>query len=268
MAKVAERRGLNASTVLGLIIGVGSVLVSIAMEFGELNPDLGTPFLKVSALLIILGGTLGATMCSFPMRQVVGLTKFTRNALFTRRRDLDGMIKTLVSTAEKARREGLIVLEQDISRIDNDFMKKGLRLIVDGTDPDTVVSILTRELTAIEQRHKVGVDIFTSMGGYSPTMGIIGTVVGLIGALSKSAVGAGEETSAVVAAIATAFIATFYGIALANLIWLPLAGKLKAVSEEDIIYHDMILEGLISVQSGENPRLVEERLRGFILGGA
>lgn len=252
---------INLSTVVGLIIGVGSLVLSGAMELHHLNPDVNA-FLKPSALLIIFGGTLGATMVSVSWHSIKKFPVFLKKSFLEERHEIRELIPQLVSFAEKARREGILSLQDNVEEISETYCRKGLQLIIDGTSPETVAEILEAEIDIMKVRHKEGQEIFMLMGGFSPTMGIVGTVLGLIAALSEAAGGA--TTEVVVAAIATAFIATFYGIGAANLLWLPLQSKLKALSEEESFYRETIMAGVLAIQGGENPRIVEEKLLVFL----
>jgi chemotaxis protein MotA len=256
-----SRGGIDLSTILGIIGGIGSLLLAIVMEFNELNPDLGSPFLKISALLVIFGGTVGATMLSFKMDEMMRVPKLIGIAFANVHFDAAAFVDKILKLAELARREGVLRLEQEIAALEKEdqFLSLGLRLVVDGVEPQMVEDMLNSEVDTMSDRHKVGIEIFTSLGGYAPTMGIIGTVVGLISALAKAGAGS-SDSSAVVGAIATAFIATFYGIGSANLLFLPLAGKLKVKSQHETFVKRVEIEAIKAIQSGENPRVVHDKL--------
>ncbi|MEW5693493.1 MAG: motility protein A [Candidatus Hydrogenedentota bacterium] len=254
--------GINLTTILGLILGVGSVFLSGAMEVLHLNPKGINPFLKPSAIIVIFGGTIGATMLGISWSTFLRIPKLLWLTLKEPKYDPKQLINTFVSFAEKARREGILTLEADLEEIEDLFFKKGLQLVVDGVDPETVKALLENEIENTKLRHKEGMDVFNQMGGYAPTMGIVGTVLGLIAALAMAA--AGEETGKVVGAIATAFIATFYGISSANLIFLPLQEKLKVLDEVEERYRELVMFGLISLMSGDNPGIVNEKLSVFL----
>ena len=245
-------------------MGVGSLVISMVLEFRELNPDFGSPFLKVSALLIIFGGTFGCTMLSFPMEQIRNIPTLFRIALFWEQSDDMALVETVSKLAEVARREGILALEpkRDELRATYPFLAKGFELVIDGRPPEVVKEVLTNEIYAMEERHKVGAEVFTCLGGYAPTMGIVGTVVGLIGALSKAGESTGDPT-AVVEAIATAFIATFYGIATANLLFLPIATKLQRRTEREVFLRIVQTEGILATQNGDNPRVIAQSLKAF-----
>jgi chemotaxis protein MotA len=216
-------------------------------------------YLQPSAFFIVFGGTLGATMISYPLSVVANIFAITKQAFIQREMKAADVIQTLVGFATKARREGLLGLEDEIANVNDNFLKKGIQLVVDGTDIELVRSILETDLSFLETRHKLGEGLFGTMGGFSPTLGIIGTVMGLVNALSQL-----ESASKVAGAIAVAFIATFYGIAFANLIFLPMSFKLKAKSAQEVLVREVMIEGILSISAGDNPRIVEEKLKAFL----
>jgi chemotaxis protein MotA len=165
----------------------------------------------------------------------------------------------VVGFARLARKDGILALERQSRRVDNKFLKMGMRLVVDGTPSEMVREILETEIVSLQERHKVGEQMFSTMGGYAPTLGIIGTVIGLIHMLNSL-----NEPAKMGPAIASAFIATLYGVALANLVFLPIGAKLKARTTEEIIAYDMMLEGILSIQAGDNPRMVEQKMLAFL----
>lgn len=253
---------INMSTLLGMIIGIGSLLLCGVMELNHLNPEGINPFLKPSALLMIFGGTFGATLMSISGATMRRMPELLRIAFVARDYNIKEFIPTLVSFSEKARREGILALQDNVVELDDEYARKGLQLVIDGTTPEVVGEIMDAEIDTSRMRHHEGQEIFMLMGGYSPTMGIVGTVLGLIAALTEAAHGA--TTDVVVGAIATAFIATFYGIGAANLLWLPLQGKLKASSDEELFYREAVKQGVLAIQQGDNPRIVEEKLLVFL----
>jgi len=171
------------------------------------------------------------------------------------------MVQTFVTFSEKARREGLLALEDDLEDIDDSFLKKGLQLVIDGADADVIKDILMKDIQSKASEENNAANFWTMMGGYSPTIGIIGTVIGLMHVLQ----GLGSaDAQTLGAGIAMAFIATFYGIALANLAWLPLSEKLKYRAKQAKAYRSLILTGILTIQSGDNPRIVQDRLIVFI----
>jgi chemotaxis protein MotA len=169
------------------------------------------------------------------------------------------VVTTLVGYAGKARREGLLGLEEDITTIEDPFLKKGLQLVVDGTDGEMIREILETDTAYMQARHKVGSDMMTAAGGFAPTLGIIGAVAGLIHAL-----GTVSDPSKLTGAIAVAFTATFYGIGFANLIFLPLGGKLQMRSKQEAFTRELTLVGVLSISAGDNPRIVEDKMKAFM----
>jgi chemotaxis protein MotA len=182
-----------------------------------------------------------------------------RNAFRVKTQDAVTTVTLMVGFAGKARREGLLGLEEDIANIEDPFLKKGLQLVVDGTDMEMIREILETDTAYLQARHKVGADLLTAAGGFAPTLGIIGAVAGLISALSSV-----SDASKLTGAIAVAFTATFYGIGFANLIFLPLAGKLQMRSKNEAFIRELLLVGVLSISAGDNPRIVEEKMKAFM----
>lgn len=245
---------MDLTTVLGLVVGIGALLLSVIIEGGHL-----TSLLSLPAAVMIAGGTIGATAIGFTVEELKTVPTLLRIAFTEEHHDVSSLIATLVSFAEKARREGLLALEDDLSTIEDKFLKKGMQLVIDGTDAELVRSIMETELAFIQERHHKGASIFDAAGGFAPTMGIIGTVMGLVHVLGNL-----SDTETLGPAIATAFLATLYGIFSANILFLPIAGKLKNRSAHQVLVYEVTLEGILSVQAGDNPRIVEEKLEAFL----
>ena len=244
---------MDFTTLIGIVSGVGLVLVAIFMGGGI------SIFINIPSMMITFGGTLGATLINFPFSKVMGVLRVVKNAFFYREISPDEVIKQLVDFATIARREGVLALEQRISSLNDPFLQKGLQLAVDGTPPETIREILRTDIDYLASRHKVGQEIFNAMGTYAPAFGMIGTLIGLIQMLRAL-----DDPSKIGQGMATALLTTFYGALFANLICLPIAGKLKVRSEEEILSRELIVEGILSIQSGDNPRIVEEKLKAFI----
>ena len=242
---------------VGLAIGLAGIIGSVLIEGGHL-----AAFGNLSALFIIGGGTLGAAMVSTTVRDVLRLPLLFRKALWGWvGADSRQLIHTLIAAANRARKDGILALEE----LGNDaaadrFLGQGIRLVVDGADQTTVRQILEAEIAAMQRRHQRGIHLLESMGGYAPTMGIIGTVLGLVHVLSKLGEGG---TEALGDGIAIAFIATLYGIFSANVLLLPLAGNLRAKSAEEAFRRQMVLEGILGILAGDNPHLLEIRLNAY-----
>lgn len=248
---------LDLATIVGLIVGV--LLIGGAIVLG------GQPVIFVSAtsFLMVVGGTLAAATVSYSFKHIRDLIDVLQVAFYEQETNPQEIISILVSFAEKARREGLLALEDEANQLDDDFLQKGIQLVVDGTDSELVRSILETELAFLEERHATSRGIFKTMGELSPAFGMMGTLVGLIQMLSKL-----DNPENVGGGLATALITTFYGTFMANLIFIPLAKKLEIKSEEEILVKEVMIEGILSIQAGENPRIVEEKLKAFLSGAS
>jgi len=244
---------MDITTLIGIASGLGLVLIAILQGGGV------AIFINIPSLMITVGGTIGATLINFPLPKVIKVMGVVKKAFFHKESSPEDTIATLVDFARVARKEGVLALEERIAGTDDPFFRKGVQLVVDGTPPETIREILTIELNSLQERHAVGQSIFTAMGSYSPAFGMIGTLIGLIQMLRSL-----EDPSKIGQGMATALITTFYGVLMANLAFLPIAGKLKVRSEEEILNKQLIMEGIIAIQSGDNPRIVEDKLKSFI----
>jgi len=245
---------MDIATIVGLLIAFGALIVGILIEGGHLGG-----FFNVSAGIIVLGGTTGAMIICYPLKTVLGLPAVLKQAFFSKEIDSLEMMKTIIEFARKARREGILVLEEDAKRLDNEFLKTGIQLVVDGTPADLVREILETQVRAMEQRHQTGECLFSTLGGFAPTLGILGTVMGLVHMLASL-----DEPGKMGPAIAAAFIATLYGVGTANLIFLPIASKLKARSQAESLSYELGIEGVLSLQAGDNPRVVASKMASFL----
>ncbi|MGE5406014.1 MAG: flagellar motor protein [Candidatus Saccharibacteria bacterium] len=245
---------MDLTTLIGLLLGFGGLLGGYLIEGGKIGA-----LLVLTAGMIVYGGTIGAVAISFSLEELKTIPRFLKIVFTERKIDYATSVDVLVETADKARREGLLSLESQLSEIDNEFLQRGLQLVIDGTDPELTRNMLEMEIAAHESREKVGVEIFTAAGGYSPTMGIIGTVMGLINVLGNL-----SNPDELGPAIAVAFVATLYGVFTANILWLPFANKIKVKAGRDMVLMEMILEGILSIQAGENPRVIKEKLMTFL----
>lgn len=244
---------MDLGTLIGLIVGITLIGGAIVLEGDSYM------YLSMTAVMIVMGGTLAATMVSFSLGEVANVFRLLKVAFLGKSADPDETTYTLVDFAEKARREGLLALEEEVEGLDNEFLKKGVQLVVDGTDPQLVRNIMETKITFVEERHRKGQEMFTNMGTFSPAFGMIGTLIGLIRMLADL-----EDPEAIGSGMATALLTTLYGTLFANLAFLPLAGKLKVKSEEEILMKEVMIEGILSIQAGENPRIVEEKLQAFL----
>ncbi len=212
-----------------------------------------------AAAIIVFGGTAGAILTSFPFSDLKQLPKWLKIAFTAQSFGTLEAYQTLVSFAEKARREGLLSLEQELESVTDRFTRQGMQLVIDGTDPEITREILESNIAVLEKRHKVGISVFEAAGGYGPTMGIIGTVMGLVMVLGNL-----SDPEALSHSIAAAFLATLYGVASANLIYFPLATKLKMKDKAEISAMEMVLDGILSIQAGENPSILKEKLKTHV----
>jgi chemotaxis protein MotA len=245
---------MDIATLGGLIIGIGAVAVAYMIEGGQLGA-----LFHIPALLIVILGALGAATITTSINTLKNIPSLLKVAFARPETETVGLINEIVALAEKARREGILGLEQNFNRAKNPFFKKALQLVIDGMETTQLRNILETEMAYSGERHQKGISFFQKLGGFSPTMGIIGTVLGLIHALSQV-----DEPSRIAGAIAGAFIATLWGIAMANLCYLPISDKLRFKHQLESQKLELILEGMISIQSGENPRAIKNKLLSFI----
>jgi chemotaxis protein MotA len=244
---------MDKTTIPGLILGIGGLLAG-----GMLEGTDPVKLLMLPAFVIVFGGTLGTLLVSFPLSVVLKLPKYLAIASKEAQHDLTHVVDTFVKLSDRARREGLLALEQEAGNLEP-FTRRGIQMVVDGSDPALVREILEADIDAMRERHKPGAAAFEAMGGYSPTMGIIGTVMGLVHVLENL-----SEPDKLGPLIASAFIATLYGVAFANCIFLPLGTKLKGKSADEVHLKELVVEGVLAVQSGDNPRVVRERLEAYL----
>lgn len=244
---------MDITTILGSLLGLSLIIIAIVTEGSLLT------FWSYSSLLVVLGGIIAATLINYPLAQIISVMKVVRIAFKGEQGKPIELIEKLIAMAQKARREGLLALDNDIEDIEDEFMKKGIQLIVDGTDPELVRSIMETEIEMMVERHKTGAGIFDAMGASAPAFGMLGTLIGLILMLKEI-----DNPDALGPGMALALITTFYGSILANLVFLPIAGKLKLRSREEALNKEIMIEGILSIQAGENPRIVAEKMKAFL----
>jgi chemotaxis protein MotA len=245
---------MKAATGIGIAVAVVGILMGAMMD--GTSP---AAFINPTALLLIVAGTGGATMASVGMDGMKKIPALYKLVISAEPPDIQGRVTLLVSLAEQARREGLLALDAQIAEIEDNFTKKGLQLVVDGTDPELVRDILEAEIDGMAARHHAGVAPFEKAGGFAPTIGIIGTVMGLVHVLQNLSAPATLGPS-----ISSAFIATLMGVGSANVLYLPVANRLKALSAGEIELRTLTLEGILSVQAGDNPRVVADKLTSYV----
>jgi chemotaxis protein MotA len=237
----------------GLVIGLVAIIGGQALEGGHVG-SLGQP----TALLIVVGGTLGAVLLQSPFpvfRRGFSMAKWV---WFPPQIDYAKLIQQIANWSQVSRREGLLALEGFIAPMKDDFAKKGLQLLVDGVEPERIREVLEVHIDTFEEELRQGAKVWEAAGGYSPTIGILGAVMGLIHVMENL-----SDPSKLGAGIAVAFVATIYGVGLANLVYLPIANKLKAHVARHVSYREMLVDGIIGIANGDNPRIIENRLRGY-----
>ncbi len=249
------RKGSDTSVLIGIVVGFGGLILGFILEGGRVLSLVG-----VSAFIIIIAGTLGACITSFSLREVLAMPRLFTQAMRSKGGPSPRLVQTLLEFAEKARRDGILSLEDTLEELEDEMLKKGLRLVVDGTESETLLEVMENDLAVFEQRKRDEAGLFEAAGGFSPTMGIIGTVVGLVLVLGNL----GGDPKELGHSIATAFIATLYGISFANLIWLPISNKLKGQMKGDRLEKELIIMGVRSIQQGESPALVREKIEGYL----
>jgi chemotaxis protein MotA len=245
---------MDPGTLAGIALGFVAIFASMVMEGG--NP---AAIIAPGPMLLVFGGTFGVAMASGLLKDATGIANIFKSALLTKKHETNESIAQLVSFAEKARREGLLALEEAARSVDDPFLKKGLELAVDGTDPEELRDILENELHSMKARHKVGQKFMENMGGFAPTLGIIGTVLGLVHVLENL-----QDPGKLGPLISSAFIATLWGVMSANILWLPMGNKLKRVSELEAHHRELVIEGILAIQSGANPRVIEQKLLTYL----
>jgi chemotaxis protein MotA len=247
---------MDFTTILGLIAGLAALIGGYLWDGGRF-----LALVVPSAMLIVFGGTIGAVIVSFPFSRLKETGKALRLAFREPPKNLAQTIDEIVEMATVARREGVLALEQRAVEHPNSFLRDGLMMVVDGTDPELTRQILELEIDAVEHAQEGYAKMFEAAGGFAPTMGIIGTVMGLIHVLGNLA-----DPGNLGPAIAVAFTATLYGVASANLFYLPTANKIKQRSKEQISHMELMLEGILALQAGENPQLIRKKLTSFLYG--
>ncbi len=240
---------------------IAGVLVAFALIFGSQIMEGGNPasIILIPPLMLVLGGTFGAAMAGGILRDATGAIGQLKRAFTGKVTQPGPLVEAIVKMAERARREGLLALEDAAKEIEDPFLRRGLTLAIDGTDPEELNEILHGEVDAKRKADTIGAKIFSDMGGYAPTIGIIGTVLGLVHVLAN--LSAPAELGAL---IASAFVATLWGVLTANVIWLPIGNRLKRLSELECAQMELAIEGIMAIQAGANPRLVAQRLKSLL----
>lgn len=245
-------------TPIGITVGFVMIMIAILSSGGR---EWLSNFVDIASLLIVIGGVIGSLFINFKYEQIKLFWVVMKEAFRKNDRNLTQLIQLFILLSEKARKEGLLSLELELEDIEDEFIKKGILLAIDGIEPEVINEIMNAEIIAMEERQHKGRNILEKAGEYAPAWGMIGTLIGLVLMLSNL-----EDPASLGPNMAIALITTLYGVVLANLVFLPMASKLQNKTEEDVFVRQIIIEGIIGVQSGQNPRILEEKLSAFLYG--
>lgn len=244
---------MDIATLIGLFLGIACIVMAILLGGSMLA------YLDGPSFLIVVGGATASTMTAYPLARFLRLPKISARAIFNKPTEPAKLIKQLVELAEIARRDGILALESMTEEMDEPFLITGLRMAVDGADPEVIQAIMETELENTIERHEAGRGLLEAMGKYAPAFGMIGTLIGLVAMLANM-----DDPSKIGAGMAAALITTLYGALLANVAFLPMADKLAARSAEEVLAKTIIIQGVMAIQSGDNPRNVEAKLMTFL----
>jgi chemotaxis protein MotA len=244
---------MDVATLVGAVAGFLLIATSIFLGGGA------GAFVNVPAVLITVGGTASATLVHFPLREVLKIFSIVKRTVSVNLPNAENVLSQMTEYAKVVRRDGVLALEDRMSKLDDEFLRKGLQLVVDGEESEEVRKIMLLELDALEKRHSLGINILSFMGDASPAFGMIGTLIGLVQMLRQL-----DDPSSIGTGMATALLTTFYGSLLANLFFIPLAGKLRTRSEQEVMVREMMIEGLVGIQDGLNPSELRDRMASFL----
>src|SRR6056297_702912 len=245
---------MDISTIAGL--GLGVVMILMSMMLG--GSGMGV-YINVPSVLMVIGGSFGALMISNPLTRVLHIMQYINIIVQEKKYPLEQTISSLISFSERARREGLLVLEDGIEDVQDDFLKNGIQLVVDGTDPEIIKAVMYNDIAQLEQRHEVGAKLFGDWGSLAPAFGMIGTLAGLIAMLANL-----DDPDAIGSGMALALITTMYGSILANLVLIPFKNKLEDRHRDEMLLRDIMTEGVLSIQAGDNPNILKYKLVSFL----
>ena len=244
---------MDIATFVGLIVAGVLVMAAIIMG-GSVSWFISPP-----SAMIVIGGTVGATLISYPLKEVLGVFKVVMKVFLHKSQSIETIIQNMVEFGKLARKEGILSFESKLKDIEDPFFAKGVSLAIDGMESSAIKDVLSTEIAYVEERHSLGAEIFTTMAGYAPAVGMMGTIIGLVQMLMQM-----SDPSSIGAPMAVALLTTFYGTVLANLLFIPMAAKLKIRSKQEILLKELVLEGIMSIQSGDNHRLIEQKLMAFL----
>ncbi len=244
---------MDIATLVGIVTGFGLVIQTI---IGGGNAEI---FVNIPSMMIVFGGAFAAVLVNFPLKEVIGVFKVVSKAFFGQAEDPLPIIDILYNLSQATRQDGLLALDKKLGSIDNTFLRTGLEMAVDGSEPETIRNVMETELSYLVGRHIKGQQILMALGMYAPAFGMVGTLIGLVGMLANM-----EDPSSIGPAMAVALITTFYGAFIANLVFLPLGGKLKNKSDDEIVIKEMIIEGVLAIPAGEHPKNIRRKLLNFV----
>ena len=250
---------MDIATILGTILAITSILVALTSKAYLPDKLLDSVFLNPSSIIVVFGGTIAAVLICFPLRKVVGILAVLKQCYFSTSDNVPKIIEQLVSLAEVARREGLLALESKLDDVDHPFVQLGIQLAIDGSPPEVIEDLLRTEISAVATRHSEGKAVFDQMGRFAPAFGMIGTLIGLVLMLGDL-----DDPTAIGPGMAIALITTLYGAIISNAFFLPLAEKLAVLNKQELMAKEIILRGILSIQSGENPRIIDQKLQTFL----
>lgn len=245
---------MDIASLIGLLLASGLILGSMMMGSAPL-----TAFIDIPSGMVVIGGALAAALISFPLKQILGSPMIVKKVFLNKPENTAKLIEQIVSLAETARRDGLLALEGRMDEVDNEFVKMGIQMAVDGTRPEVIEDIMRTEVVAISKRHKDGRMVMDQLGRFAPAYGMIGTLMGLIMMLSNM-----SDPSSIGAGMAVALITTLYGAICANVLFIPFAEKLGMISKQELTGLEIVIRGIMAIQSGENPRVIKQKLSTFL----
>ncbi len=242
---------MDIATIIGIVVAFGLVVSAIGGGIGS--------FIDPPSMLIVIGGTVGVLLVGYPLKNCISVIGVVLKTFMYKVDSGTETIAKLVELAQTVRKDGILALESEVGSIENQFMAKGLQMAIDGQEPAAIEEILYLEMEKISARHSIGSDMFTALGTYAPSMGMIGTLVGLVLMLQNM-----SDPSSIGPSMSIALLTTFYGALMANILFLPMSGKLKTRSKDELLIHEIILVGIQSLVAGENPRIMEQKLLGYL----
>jgi chemotaxis protein MotA len=243
---------MDIASIIGALLGISLLLISIVVK-----SPLGA-FVDYASIMVVLGGSISAVLICFPLRSFLNTGRVAKNVFFNKQENFSGLIEQIVSLAETARRDGLLALESRLEELSNPFIVLGIQMAVDGTRPEVIEDIMRTEMDAVATRHRNGKDVVAQMGRFAPAFGMIGTLIGLVimlGNMKPETIGSG---------MAVALLTTLYGAIFANLFLLPFAEKLSFINKHELLTMEIIVRGIMGIQSGDNPRVIEQKLNTFV----